>query len=79
MNVQRVYRPASLKQQDRLPISTYEEALRHLVFVRIDETQSDETYFALVKLVGDIFWRSDKRVLRDVRVTSRDLGADQCL
>lgn len=70
----RVYRKPSLQQQDRLPISTYEEALRRLVCIRCDAGVPDEAYDVGVEIVADIFWRADKRVRRDVIVTAKDMG-----
>lgn len=70
----RVWRKASERQQDRLPVSSYEEAVRFLVTVRADATKSDEVYDALVEFAADIFWVTDKRVRRDVRVACNELG-----
>ena len=72
----RVYRRPSLQQQDRLPVSSYEEAVRSLVCLRCDVTLSDESYDVAVRLIADIFWRNDLRVRRDARVASKDLGVD---
>lgn len=70
----RVYRASSLTQQDRLPVSTYDEAVRRLVQVRFDHSIPDAAYNLAVELVADIFWRNDKTVRRDVRVACRELG-----
>lgn len=69
----RVYRKPSLQQQDRLPVSSYEEAVRFLVFKRCDPTVSDDTYSALVEITADIYWRQDRIVRRDVIVASREI------
>lgn len=73
MSVARVYRPRSLQQQDRLPVSTYEEAVRRLVCLHDDESIPDEAYNLAVDLVADIFWMADKRVRRDVLLAHRKL------
>lgn len=73
MNVARVYRPRSVQQQDRLPVSTYEEAVRRLVCIHDDLSIPDEAYSLAVDLVADIFWMADKRVRRDVLVAAREL------
>lgn len=70
----RVYRKPSLQQQDRLPVSSYEEALRRLVQYRADETVSDEAYHLAVELTADIFWKADKTVRRDVIAAAKDMG-----
>lgn len=70
----RVFRKPSLQQQDRLPISTYDEAVRRLVEIRCDETLPDEAYDTAVSMVADIFWQTDKRVRRDVVVEARKIG-----
>lgn len=74
MTAARVYRKPSDQQYDRLPISSYDEAVRRLVELRVDETLPDEAYDVAVALVADIFWLADKRVRRDVIVAARDLG-----
>lgn len=74
---QRVWRKPSLQQQDRLPVSSYDEAVRRLVMLRCDPDIFDATYDVAVNLVADIFWMTDTRVRRDVRVASRELwGSD---
>lgn len=70
----RVHRKPSLQQADRLPISTYEDAVRALVVYRQDESITDEAYFLAVEIVADIFWTADKRVIRDVLVASAEIG-----
>lgn len=74
MTAARVYRKPSDQQHDRLPISSYDEAVRRLVELRVDETLPDEAYDVAVALVADIFWLADKRVRRDVIVAARDVG-----
>lgn len=64
----------SLQQQDRLPISTYDEAVRRLVEFRNDPAITDEAYDLAVSLVADVFWTADKRVRRDVVVAARQLA-----
>ncbi|WP_040671655.1 hypothetical protein [Rhodobacter ferrooxidans] len=70
----RVFRKPSLQQEDRLPVSTYDEAVRRLVQIRLDDTVTDEAYSLAVNLVADIFWVADKRLRRDVAVAARQLG-----
>lgn len=70
----RVYRAPSMTQQDRLPVSTYDEAVRRLVQIRFDQSVPDAAYDLAVELIADIFWRNDKTVRRDVRVACRELG-----
>lgn len=70
----RVYRKPSLQQQDRLPVSSYEEAVRRLVVLRADEAVTDDAYSVAVELVADIFWRSDRRVRRDAMIAAREIG-----
>ena len=73
MIMARVFRKPSLQQQDRLPISSYEEAVRSLVFIRCDESVSDTAYDLVLKIVADIFWVNDKKLRRDVAVASREI------
>lgn len=70
----RVYRKPSLQQHDRLPVSSYEEAVRRLVCIRADEAVPDVAYDAAVEIVADIFWRADRAVRRDVMVAAREIG-----
>lgn len=70
----RVYRKPSLQQEDRLPVSSYEEAVRRLVQIRDYEAVTDEAYDLCVSLVADIFWIADKRVRRDVIAAAKLLG-----
>lgn len=71
----RLYRKPSLQQADRLPVSSYDEAVRRLVEIRLDESIHDDGYAVAVQLVADIFWHTETRVLRDVIVASREIGA----
>lgn len=75
MALARVYRKASAQQDDRLPVSSYDEAVRRLVQIRCDEAVTDEAYDLAVSLISDIFWITDTRVRRDVIVAVRQLGA----
>jgi hypothetical protein len=70
----RVHRKPSLQQADRLPVSSYEEAVRRLVEVRADIALPDEAYDTAVQIVADIFWKADRLVRRDVRVAAREIG-----
>ncbi len=70
----RVYRKPSLQQHDRLPVSSYEEAVRRLVCLRFDDSLPDAGYDVAVEMVADIFWRADKSVRRDVIVAARVMG-----
>lgn len=73
MGLARVFRKPSLQQSDRLPVSTYDEAVRRLVQLRLDESLSDDAYDTAVTLVADIFWHSDLTVRRDVIVAAREI------
>lgn len=73
MTVARVFRKPSLQQEDRMPVSSYEEAVGVLVFIRCDETIPDHAYDKMVKLVADIYWERDIKVRRDVHVASREI------
>jgi hypothetical protein len=70
----RVYRKPSVQQADRLPVSSYEEAVRRLVVIRADSALPDEAYDVAVQLVADIFWKADPIVRRDVRVAASEVG-----
>ncbi len=74
MILARVPRKPSLQQYDRLPISSYEEAVQHLVKIRCDEAFSDDAYDVAVNLIADIFWQSDKKVRRDALLSAREIG-----
>lgn len=68
-----VPRKAELRQEDRLPCETYEQAVSRLVQYHVTEGITPEAYDLAVKLVADIFWHTDKRVRRDVFVATRKL------
>lgn len=70
----RVPRKASLQQIDRLPVSSYEEAIQRLVIIRCDKRLTDDAYDVAVELVADIFWQSDKKVRRDALLAAREIG-----
>lgn len=70
----RVLRKASLRQPDRLPLETYEQALWRLVQIRCDASISDDAYYLAVRLIADIFWQTDCRVIRDVRKAAVTIG-----
>ena len=70
----RVFRKPSLQQQDRLPVSTYDEAVRRLVMFRCDQAISDDAYDLAIRVVSDIFWVSYIRLRRDVIVAARQIG-----
>lgn len=72
----RVPRQPSLQQHDRLPVSTYDEAVWRLVQIRCDQSIDDAGYDAAVQLVADIFWVSDKRVRADALKAARTVGAE---
>ena len=72
--VSRVYRKPSLQQEDRLPVSSYDEAVRRLVCIRLDDSIPDDAYDLACALVADIFWRPDKIVRADVVKASRQIG-----
>lgn len=67
---------ARIRQPDRAPISTYENAIWRLVQYRADETLDDAAYDLAVTLVADIFWRTDPCVRRDVRKAAREIDPD---
>lgn len=73
MNLTRIHKKASLMQQDRLPVATYEQAIDRLV-QRKFEGVSEDALDELVMLVADIFWSTDLQVRRDVIVAARKLG-----
>jgi len=73
-NLARVYRKPSLQQEDRLSVSTYDEAVRNLVFLRNREDLTDDSYDLAIQIVADIFWVRDKRLRRDVIVAAREIG-----
>jgi len=73
-NLARVYRKPSLQQEDRLPVSTYDEAVRNLVCLRNREDLTDDSYDLAIQIVADIFWVRDKRLRRDVIVAAREIG-----
>ena len=72
MGVARVHRRASLQQEDCLPLSSYDDAVKRLVFVRV--VNSQESFDVAATLVADIFWTTDLKVLRDVLVLVRQIG-----
>lgn len=74
MILARLPRKASVQQYDRLPISSYEEAIQRLVEIRCDQTVSDDGYDVAVNLIADIFWQSDKKVRRDALLAAREIG-----
>jgi hypothetical protein len=74
MGMARLYRKPSLQQQDRLPVATYDQAIRRLVTIRVDASLPDEAYDVAVTLVADIFWATDKRVRGDVIKAAREIG-----
>ncbi len=65
---------ATLLQQDRLPISTLEQATWRLVAIRGDESLPDAAYDVALKIVADIFWTSEKKLRRDVLVMAKRNG-----
>lgn len=67
---------ARIRQPERAPISTYENAIWRLVQYRADETLDDAAYDLVVTLVADIFWRTDVCVRRDVRKAAREVDPD---
>ena len=74
MILARVPRKASVQQYDRLPVSSYEEAVQRHVEIRCDQTVTDDGYDVAVNLIADIFWQSDKKVRRDALVLAREIG-----
>lgn len=70
----RVYKYPSMRQQDRLPISTYEEALGRLVALRVDDRVSDDAYYLVAQMVADIFWLKDQKVIADAAKAVRAMG-----
>lgn len=69
------FRPARLRlrQEDRVPIATYEKAVWRLVALRADPELSDEAYDLAVTLLADVYWVSDVRVRRDVRKAAHEI------
>lgn len=64
----------TLKQADRSPISTYDQACWRLVALREDPEMTDAAYDFAVKLIADIYWRTDNVVRRDVRVLAKQVA-----
>lgn len=60
-----------LKQADRPPVSTYQEALARLVVLADKPGQTREAYADLVELVADLFWKTDVQVRRDMILLRR--------
>ena len=69
----RVPAQRTLRQADRSPISTYEQAVWRLVALREDPEINDVAYDVGVKLIADIYWRSDNVVRRDAIKLAREL------
>ena len=70
---------ARIRQPERAPISTYENAIWRLVQYRADESLDDAAYDLAVTLVADIFWRTDTCVRRDVRKAAREIDPERRL
>lgn len=73
MGLARVYRKPSMQQVDRLPVSSYEEAVQRLTYIRLDEDVTDAAYFLAVSIIADIFWVNDQKVIRDVTISARQI------
>jgi hypothetical protein len=63
-------------QADRLPVSTYYQAVWRLVAIRNEPECDDFAYDTVVKLLADVFWVSDKRLRRDVLIAAREIDPD---
>lgn len=64
---------AEAPQEDRLPLETYDQAVWRIVQRRF-EGIGDEAFDELCAFVADTYWVTDKKVRRDVYVSSRKLG-----
>lgn len=64
----------TIRQADRSPISTYEQAVWRLVALREDPEITDFAYDVAVKLIADIYWRTDTVVRRDAIKLAKELG-----
>ena len=69
----RIPQERSLTQADRSPISSYEQAVWRLVALREDPEITDFAYDVGVKLIADIYWRTDTLVRRDAMVLAKQL------
>ena len=69
----RIPTDSRIRQADREPIATYEKAVWRLVALRDDPEITDAAYDLAVKLLADVFWRSDLVVRRDVRKAAREI------
>ena len=67
-------RGAVMRHSTRPPLSTYEQAVWRLAQMRIEhgEVYADDQRFA-VQIVADVFWQTEKTVLRDVRKAVRSV------
>lgn len=66
-----------IKQEDRQPVETYEDAVNRLVILRATEHVGQAAYEIAVRLVADIYWVKDATVRRDVFIACRHLfGGD---
>lgn len=67
---------ARIRQPERAPISTYENAIWRLVLICADEILDDAAYELAVTLVAEIFGRTDVCVRRDVRKAALQIDPD---
>lgn len=74
MGVQYVPKKNSLKQQDRLPVETLEQAVGRITARRIAAGWSAQTYDEVIQIVADIFWITDKDLRKKVLVASKQIG-----
>lgn len=72
--VQYVPKKPSLKQEDRLPVQTLEQAIGRLAFRRIAAEWSPETYDEVIQIVADIFWITDKDLRKKVLAAVKEIG-----
>ncbi len=61
-------------QPAALPVETYAEAVAALVVIALDQGISDQAYDVAASMVARIYWRTEKRVRRDVKVAARRIG-----
>ena len=54
-------RKSSLQQDDRLPVSTLEQAVNRLVSYRQNPDITQDAYDLVIKFAADLFWLTEYR------------------
>ena len=62
----------SIRQADRSPVSSYEQAVWRLVALR-EDPKSRIAHMTSASLIADIYWRTDTVVRRDAMVLAKQL------